>query len=390
MGHHCNFTDRIDLENGELVRIIHAFYNKNKQAEVYKEYENGRFMGRYLYLNNVAGYLVAFPGEKLGYYLNWEEQEEQDFQEYYECNIWCGNHCQIDFDKIIESKPELKYLIKKMDKDITPDIFMKIVKQYKKYPNIESLVEMKLYKLALNNSLQKLSKKKMIEIVNFIKTHRNELNEDTKLCVIEQAIKYNTTIVEAEYYDFCNYNVKLGRYLKEQNKSVHFYRDYIKMCKMQKKNLKDNYWKFPKDLQAAHNKIMNKINAEIASKERAKTKRINDRLKLVAQRVQSNVSNISEYSVYVPSNIEEIRQQADELHQCLISCEYYKKMADNRCILIFIKKGEQRIATAEIDNSKNLKQFYANELNRSDCLPTPEVQSVLAQWLHKMKLSKTI
>ena len=49
----CNYFDRLEIENGELVRVLNAVPRATKKShlslDVYKEYETGRCQCRNLY-----------------------------------------------------------------------------------------------------------------------------------------------------------------------------------------------------------------------------------------------------------------------------------------------------------------------------------------------------
>ena len=79
--------------------------------------------------------------------------------------------------------------------------------------------------------------------------------------------------------------------------------------------------------------------------------------------------------------MEDIIYQADFLHQCLITAKYYEKMAKKNCILVFIKKDDEPIATAELNKEDKVVQFYGNELDRSNCKPNEEIKNIFDNWL---------
>ena len=76
--------------------------------------------------------------------------------------------------------------------------------------------------------------------------------------------------------------------------------------------------------------------------------------------------------------------QAKILSQCLITAKYDKKFANGEIILVFIKKDEVPIATMEVVGKK-IKQFYADEGNKENCRPTPEIKALGEQWLENYK-----
>lgn len=94
---------------------------------------------------------------------------------------------------------------------------------------------------------------------------------------------------------------------------------------------------------------------------------------------------IDGYEIYIPSSVEDIEEQANALNQCLITCDYDKKMARGQTILVFMRKENKPIATCEIDKGKIIKQFYANEAHRNHCKPTEKMKKAMNKYLTKLK-----
>jgi hypothetical protein len=91
--------------------------------------------------------------------------------------------------------------------------------------------------------------------------------------------------------------------------------------------------------------------------------------------------DINGYSVFVPENVEEISRQADALHQCLITADYVSKVINKECILVLVQKDGVPIATCQLLKGNKIGQFYADELDRSNCLPSDEVREVMNKWI---------
>ncbi|MBO4712575.1 MAG: hypothetical protein J5615_01615 [Fibrobacter sp.] len=69
-----------------------------------------------------------------------------------------------------------------------------------------------------------------------------------------------------------------------------------------------------------------------------------------------------------------------------MSADYIGKMADRRCLLVFIATKEGApVATAEILPSGKVGQFYADERDRSNMKPGKKAQEALDAWLKKFK-----
>lgn len=63
-------------------------------------------------------------------------------------------------------------------------------------------------------------------------------------------------------------------------------------------------------------------------------------------------------------------------------------MINKKLILVFIKKDNQPVATAELFYNKKVGQFYGNETNRENCKPNDEVKKVFYEWLENVKIPK--
>lgn len=97
---------------------------------------------------------------------------------------------------------------------------------------------------------------------------------------------------------------------------------------------------------------------------------------------------IDGYSIIIPKTIEQWQKQASVLHQCIIYNNYMDKV-NNNYVLFFILKGDTPIATCEVTNllEKKIGQFYADEHDRTNCLPTPEVRNAMLKYLDELKVA---
>lgn len=103
----------------------------------------------------------------------------------------------------------------------------------------------------------------------------------------------------------------------------------------------------------------------------------------------SNLMKIGGYSIFIPNSLEQCELQANKLNQCIISCDYVRDMGKKKLVLIFIQKDGNPIATCEIDNqTKEIKQFYADEHDRDNCLPTRKMRNAMNEYIAQLDLSK--
>lgn len=401
------FIERLEVENGQLVRVVSATPCSIKIArqlrnnpdleeiggeeiDVYKQYEDGKIMVRNLYFQQLAGYTVAYPSLKYNYIgvAKLEEWGEANRT----CNMYCSEHW-FNKEEITKKRPDLKYLIKKYKgKNITE--FMLLVQIYKDHPEIESLVELNQIDIALSKKIWKFKKDKKIKLINFIK---NNNNENMNLRIVEQAIKNNVTyekqLLLSRFYILAKYKfnseeeIKIVDYLTNKNIELSYYNDYLNMCDQCGKDWHQEYWMIPKDIEQRHNYLMEIIARKKEAEQKQLSVKVNNQLKYYFKFNEAS-QKINGYSIYIPTKMEDIIYQADFLHQCLITAKYYEKMAKKNCILVFIKKDNEPIATAELNKEDKVVQFYGNELDRSNCKPNEEITNIFNNWLIGFKQFK--
>lgn len=425
MAHICTFMDRIEVETDweteqkYLVRTARAYW-KDKQLDVYKEYEKGtyygdeRFFARHL-MCGMCGYTVYFVGERTvtsGYYYygNYKCIREEDWQPYGSTRIGgCypeNKTSESDIKAILEVYPEFKYVIKKIHPaDLNNPLLMDLINTWKEHKEIEGLCELGLYRIALNSQLFKLTLPKRKAVIKFITQHHEELTKYTTLRDIQAIIKYKTDIKTYEKYknslmkcrkrtfDEWHYLVKKGYLqleIKTQKERIeassiqNYYDDYLEMCESVGHDLKDAYWHYPSDLHKQHDKVFKELEhvKETASKLK------DEYLKLVMKPMTKYNAVVDGYEIFVADDIEIIKRQCDELYQCLIRNGYINKVLMQEEILAFIWKDDKPVATAEIFYDKKLGQFYADERGHTrgeSCLPNEEVQKAFMKWYKTFK-----
>ena len=299
-------------------------------------------------------------------------------------NLWVCSFADINYDLIINIRPELKYFINKIRKhNINGHLFMELLIQYKKNPNIEMLIDLGYFNLALNKSLQRLSKNKLKEVIKFIKDN-TEINEYTQLKTIFQCLKHSCSLEEFSKLERLNFDRKLLNIVTNANVTSRYYFDYINMVKKVGHDIEDPYWKYPSNLIEFHNRVMEENVILENSKNELKNLKLNEVLKNI---LKYNCK-INGYDVFVSSNYDDYVKVCDSLYQCLIRCDYIQKVIDQKEILVFIWKDDIPVATAEVFYDKRIGQFYGDERNRSNCKPSDEVREVLNQYLDKLVLRK--
>ena len=183
-------------------------------------------------------------------------------------------------------------------------------------------------------------------------------------------------------YDVYRYLLKVHM---ADHDGVMLYRDYWKLLGQTGHDSADAYWKYPKSLQAAHDKVLEEIRE---SNDSIQIKRLESKQENYSRAVKKLLkynSEIDGYSVFVPDTVGQIVAQAKALHQCLVHCDYVSQVIDKKCVLVFIQKDGVPVATCQLLEGDKIGQFYADELDRDDCLPSEDVRAVMNKWIERKR-----
>jgi len=390
----CDYYDRLQLEDGQLVRVVTAVSKRKKDDgksyDVYKEFEDGHQEARNLYFS-MLGYCVGFPGDKNknGYI---EEEEE-----YVDCHLqyfleYTSRLINEEEKKLISAfYPGFKYTMNKWTGTIHDTL--QAVRIWTEHPEVEFLLAAGYENLAFSKSFWKKTVAKRKQIVAFLKDNddadfRFQYRKLSEICFI---MKHRLTASQyAEYRNFCQlygrvsypvfkYLLPLKNYRNIYN-PVRFYRDYLELLNQTEHDKTSDYWLYPKRLRDRHNKLYEEVNAVKLLKEKeAREKKQKDYRKAVRKYLEVSVSS-NGYKVFIPSTLQQIERQAEELNQCLIYCDYIKRVIDKQCILVFLYKNGKPAATAEIKGRNSIGQFYTDERS-DDCLPNDKMKAALNCWI---------
>lgn len=382
----CNYTDEIRIVYDKLCRVVNAQAKKRgcqwKTLDVYREFETGESECRHLYYSMYGGYRVCFPGD-VDYY---GKICKLDFFD--ECKkIKCFPYRVLldrEVQKIVQLYPDFKYTLQKWEAK-TNNVFTAL-NLWKEHKEIEFMLAAGFENVALNKNFWRYSQKKRKEIVEFLKTADKRILKYTLADVLIM-LNYKITFEQFNVYNSCYYRSKVSypafAYLLNKGMAnyngISLYCDYKSLLKQT--THKGDYWLYPKDLQKKHDELREEV-ARIKALEEAEKLKVKQEEYLNAiKKWLGSEQTIDGFTIYVPDDVLDIKFQAEYLNQCLISCDYISKVINKRCVLVFIRKGNKPIATAELLNGNKIGQFYANELDRNNCLPSSEVKAVMNKWL---------
>lgn len=382
----CYFEDRIELEKGELVRIVTARWNCKSHGsgsiDVFKQYDSGKELVRNLVYSRLGGYLL--------YDVNPEEWDELRI----ECNALKKIFSTVikkDECEMVKSVHQgfrwfLDKIVASRNGNPTITTVWEFLQSWKLWPECERLFNGGFEKLCKSTSFATMPYLRQQKIAEWLKQHPGT---DYSLGKIQVMMNRG---VSSDEYDMMKHRVPIDmiRYFSSQVKKGVFqniwsarsiYYDYIRTAKDLNHNVADDYWKFPNDLNAAHDKVMAEKARKDAAKSRKKWKKYMD----VVKKWLPKKLEYNGMQVYVPRTYEEINRHAVELHQCLIYADYIGRVSTGECLLVFIKRGQTPLATAEVLRNGKLGQFYGNELDRLNCNPGEQETEALNAWMKKFK-----
>jgi hypothetical protein len=400
---YADFYSYFQNIDGEICLTYEAACRKHYQhIDVVRKFENGKTFCRNINLG-VYGYTVDFdfPDDWCEPWVNIKGPYDRGFFR------------EIDKLCITNKYPDFKYTLEKISKDkISNQFVLDLLKIWKEHKEVEFVISLGFYKIALDKRFYKLKKdtakkyiQKMKECkfygadfslhdISYLVKHPKVNLEDYKDFVrVKKSTYFNKTLNKEsnftfDLYDYYNkhqtyIDLKLYEFLRR-------YDDYISMIKYLDKDIKDSYWRYPKYFMIAHNKALK------ASQDLEKARKLVERKNLQIkyfERIKELIllnTSIDGYKIFIPTDINDWDKQAEILHQCIVQAGYINKVINKDCLIVFIQKNNVPIATCELFDGYKIGQFYADELDRKNCLPTEDVKQVMHKWIKfaKSKVKK--
>lgn len=300
---------------------------------------------------------------------------------------------------MVELHPEFKWTLQKAG-NVTCARAMTLLMAWKRNPKTELLVGAKLERLVNNRAFERMTNEKQKAVLSFIRK-----TEGADKWPLNKVLFVTNGRTAEDWEKWQEWNYWHGRcafdvykYLNGVKTNLQgrgllgYYQDYIRTAKNCGHDVEDKYWKFPKNLGRAHNKVVaeynNILEAQRLEAERLHSERERNKKKnfvKMAGMFADKVLKRSGLIVSVPDTIKAVSRQAKALHQCLVSADYIGRMAERELLLVFITtKAGEPVATAEIYPDGTLGQFYADE-DADDMKPTAKAQKALDAWMEKFK-----
>ena len=427
------WSDRIVYEEGYIWRVIKAVWydrrhDKRYELDVYKENDAGEAYAQNLYCSMYNGYAVAFPGLPINtnsrsYWYDESIAEEEGFDSMSSRrDLGCSMAItQPEKDVICNLYPDFVYMFRKWKFTNRKEVMDKLI-VWLEHKELELILQAGFENVGMNKSFWRLTEANRKATCLFMR--QNPQFKGLTFREIRQAMKadspqeFGQYLSDVRVWNRIEINYQAYKYLLTvQAKSkkpkgitaamffndiMREYIDYKTMLRRSEHNIKDDYWLYPSDLHAFHDRLVEEERQKREAQELAwrlererrlqeaeqKQKEKIELLKAVASKYEGLDKMIDGYSIFITSDFEEWKKQAEALHQCIIAAGYYQKMADQKSTIVFIQKDGEPMATAEISQAGAILQFYANELDRSNCKPSEEIQAAFNKWLADVPKSK--
>ena len=406
------WNDRITLDKkkNEIVRIINARSNQKKipglkkgeqtSFDCYKQYETSPDVCRNLYINFYNYLGVEFPKE-----IVWNYRTQRHVRRGYD--EWDETKYNIHLDtsfypterekKIICDKyPAFRYVLNKWCG--TRSQTMAVLKVWKEHPEIELPLSLGYYDVCFSKSFYTMKKEDLKKCYKYMNENR-EL--DLPISDLKIIIKYGEEVADMCFRAkrIIGRRVKMSdlkwvlnqydKYYKDNSWGLrNDYENYKDLCIYFDKDMKDEYWAHPKNLKERLEELRTQRENIRMLEETVRLKKKMARYTRVIKRFDGWDKTVDGYNIIIPKTVEQWQKQASVLHQCIIRMNYMDQVNKN-CVLFFILKGDTPIATCEVTNllEKKIGQFYADEHDRENCLPTPEVRNAMLKYLDELKVA---
>lgn len=412
-----SWEDRLEVENGKIVRIVQAVYDRANrpysEIDVYKETEDGEYFVRNLYSSMYGGYCVAFPGyPKNESYWAYDAAIVEEPDEWEQIDKprsvglgWSTEVFPEDKNRVVMYHYDFKYLMNKYELKSKSELMEKL-RMWKKHPEIELMLAAGYERLAMNGNLYRMKNENRKKIMKFCR--ENPDCNDFTLLEIQQCIK------ASNLEDMKNYIKHFSKWERENDYTMedfkymakkkllsgagkNLYYDYKRLLRNSPHDENSDYWKYPANLEKCHAKLVaeDQRRRELENKKEREKEARKYSLKTcdfqkVVKRYQKYNGEVDGYQIYFSNDYNDWCKQADALHQCIVAAHYMSKVASKQCLIAFIRKDGEPVATVEIKPGKQLGQFYANELDRDNCLPSEEVKNVFNKWFENVKIRRVI
>ena len=297
------YEDVITVEDGLLFRTVVAHWAATRRRDggcyaVYRIDENGKEYCRALMYNMYCGY-----------YIDEDDLKKRKWYDVYSSldHFKLGHYDQLrsfgktDAERICSVHPDFKYVVQKAGEMPVAKMF-NILIAWKKNHNVELLVGANLDYLALNKSFAKLTKPKQKAVLNFIRGNSEAFVNKWSLAKINFVMNKKgsprTSTHGRSSGHSARWSITGGSRNTGRNRDKYIlYRDYTRMAEYCGHDMKEDYWKYPKSIKKAHDKVMKQyglvIEAEAIAAKKARAREGKGRKNAISRSSPANFAKAS-------------------------------------------------------------------------------------------------
>ena len=305
------------------------------------------------------------------------------------------------FNKI-RRNPSFKYVLKKW-KCNTQKLFDMAFLSWQSHKECEYLLASGFEKLATEDTMHFFALDDKKKVLNALKIMTENISFYSRALVSAERVKIlcrlldvgfeNDQAVElsdSKWGTFSGMTPVFYSWKKRQwenyecDITYHEYIRYLEDCQRVGHDTDNDYWKMPKNFKRKVRYVEREIEKIEEMEEEEKNKKKSVLLSALNKDFEQKF--IDGFAVYVPTDCNQIIRQAETLHQCLVSCDYASKCIKRERILVFMEnENGMPVATAEICKGGIIGQFYTNELDRNNCLPTAEMKDAMNKYVNMQR-----
>lgn len=158
-------------------------------------------------------------------------------------------------------------------------------------------------------------------------------------------------------------NHDMVKYLSKQ--AFNLYDDYLEMAKQLNLDLKDKKILYPKELDVAHDELVERLDEQKIKENELKFINLNEAYSLLEWEE-------SGYIFHLPENVISFKNRGKKLKQCLFSAKYHERYLEKRTIIVFVDSKEDKSLdnqfTLQLSMALEIVQFhgFANDVNCSE------------------------
>ena len=161
-----------------------------------------------------------------------------------------------------------------------------------------------------------------------------------------------------------------GLRYQDMQSVVSEYRDYLEMCAKLGYDMRNTFVLFPKDLQAAHDRVQRRV--KIRNNERARED-FNAAMKSISRHLDFELDGMK---IVMPSSPDELAAEGNALHHCVGG--YVDRIARKECIILFLRRCEDVSKPFYTVEVRDRKAVQVRGMQNADM--TPEVRNFIGRW----------